>query len=302
MTNIAPHIWTYTLLGLGVVLFFDLAYALWTRNKPTSLREAVFWTLTYMGAAIIFGIFMKNWVTPQNQKEFFAGWITEYSLSFDNLFVFLLIMARMKIKSQSENLILFIGIVSSLVLRGVFIFSGSALVNRFTWTFFIFGGFLIYTAITLLKETEHAEWKEGRFITYLRKKGVGQNVLALIAIAITNIVFAFDSIPAIFGLTKSTYVIVTANIFAVMGLRQLYFLIGGLMNKLKYLSEGLAILLAFIGIKLILEAAISQGWEKILGVHVPEISLSFSLIFILLTLILTTVISLISTAKENKVA
>ena len=190
-------------------------------------------------------------------------------------------------------MVLLIGIVSSLFLRGVFIAAGSAIVNRFEWIFFFFGLFLIYTAIQLFRESEEEEWKEGRALTFLRKRGASVFVLALTAISLTNVLFAFDSIPAIFGLTKNPYVIVTANIFALMGLRQLYFIIGGLMSRLIYLTEGLSLILAFIGVKLIFEAAISTHHEHLLGVKVPVISLGISLGFIIGTLALTAVISLI---------
>lgn len=284
--------WLITLLALTVILGFDFALAVINRNRKTSMKVAVAWTLFYVGLAIGFGYSLGIWSTTRARSEFFAGWITEYSLSFDNLFVFILILARLKVAKEREELVLLIGIVSSLLLRGVFIAGGSALINRWSAIFFLFGGFLVYTAISLVKESEHEEWKEGRLIAFLRKKGASTFVVALVAIATTNVLFAFDSIPAIFGLTKNPYIIVTANVFALMGLRQLYFLIGGLMQKLIYLTEGLATILAFIGLKLIFEAAHSQGWEKIAGVKVPVISLQVSLGFIVVVLTTTTALSL----------
>jgi tellurite resistance protein TerC len=154
---------------------------------------------------------------------------------------------------------------------------------------------LIYTAYSLVKESEHEEWKEGKVITYMRSKGASTFTLALVAIAMTDVLFAFDSIPAIFGLTKEPYIIVTANIFALMGLRQLYFLIGGLMNKLIYLTQGLSIILAFIGVKLFLEAMHSQGWHSVGPLELPHISLIFSLGMIIGTLALTSILSLYKT-------
>lgn len=284
--------WLITLLALTIILGFDFALAVINRNRKTSMKVAVAWTLFYVGLAIGFGYSLGIWSTTRARSEFFAGWITEYSLSFDNLFVFILILARLKVAKEREELVLLIGIVSSLLLRGVFIAGGSALINRWSAIFFLFGGFLVYTAISLVKESEHEEWKEGRLIAFLRKKGASTFVVALVAIATTNVLFAFDSIPAIFGLTKNPYIIVTANVFALMGLRQLYFLIGGLMQKLIYLTEGLATILAFIGLKLIFEAAHSQGWEKIAGVKVPVISLQVSLGFIVVVLTTTTALSL----------
>ena len=290
--------WIVTLLGLTAVLGFDFALAFFNRNKTTTLRAAVLWTLFYVGLAIAFGITLGIWSTHQARQEFFAGWVTEYSLSFDNLFVFILILARLKVSKEREELVLLIGIVSSLFLRGVFIAAGSAVVNRFSWIFFFFGAFLIYTAISLIRESEEEEWHEGRLITYIRKRGASTFVVALVAIATTNVLFAFDSIPAIFGLTKNPYIIVTANVFALMGLRQLYFLIGGLMQKLIYLTEGLSIILGFIGLKLIFEAAESQGWHKVFGVKIPVISLQVSLGVIIGVLALTTIISLLKTHKD----
>lgn len=292
--------WVVTLIGLSIVLIFDLALALLHRNRETSLRSAVLWTLFYVALAVGFGISLGSWATPTARSEFFAGWITEYSLSFDNLFVFILIIARLKVAKEKEELVLLIGIVSSLFLRGIFIAAGSVVVNRFQWIFYFFGIFLIYTAYTLIKDSDEGEWEEGRLIAFFRKKGASAFLLALIAIAMTNVVFAFDSIPAIFGLTKDPYIIVTANVFALMGLRQLYFLIGGLMTKLVYLTEGLSVLLAFIGVKLILEAAHSQHITKVAGVHLPEISLKTSLAVIMFILVTTAVVSLLKDAKTAK--
>ena len=295
-------VWVTTLIALAIVLGFDFALALFNRNKETSLRSSIFWTLFYVALAVGFGFSLGSWATETARSEFFAGWITEYSLSFDNLFIFILILARLKVAKEREELVLLIGIVSSLFLRGIFIAAGSVVVNRFQWIFYFFGIFLIYTAYTLAKESEEEEWEEGRIIRFFRNKGASTFVLALIAIATTNVLFAFDSIPAIFGLTKDPYIIVTANVFALMGLRQLYFLIGGLMSKLIYLTEGLAFLLAFIGLKLILEAAASQDIHKIFGLHLPEISLSASLIVIIGTLLMTTAVSLIKDRKNAKSA
>jgi tellurite resistance protein TerC len=225
--------------------------------------------------------------------------LTEYSLSFDNLFVFVLILARLKVAKEKEQLILLIGIAMALVLRGGFIALGSVIVSKFAWVFFFFGAFLIYTAYTLVKETEHEEWKEGKVITFMRSKGASTFTLALVAIAMTDVLFAFDSIPAIFGLTQEPYIIVTANIFALMGLRQLYFLIGGLMNKLIYLTEGLSFILAFIGVKLFLEAMHSQGWHSVGPLELPHISLIFSLGMIIATLALTSILSLYKTRDKK---
>ena len=291
----STQVWQVTLAVLLLVLAFDFAMAYRQRNVETSLSTAVSWTLFYVAAAVVFGISLGQWADTQSQNEFFAGWLTEYSLSFDNLFVFVLILARLKVAKEKEQLILLIGIAMALVLRGGFIALGSVIVSKFAWVFFFFGAFLIYTAYTLVKETEHEEWKEGKVITFMRSKGASTFTLALVAIAMTDVLFAFDSIPAIFGLTQEPYIIVTANIFALMGLRQLYFLIGGLMNKLIYLTEGLSFILAFIGVKLFLEAMHSQGWHSVGPLELPHISLMFSLGTIITTLALTSILSLYKT-------
>lgn len=292
-------VWFVTLLVLGLILVIDLLIAISNRNKVTTIKAAASWTLFYIALAIVFGISIGSWGNAQAQGEFFAGWITEYSLSMDNLFVFILILARMKVSQEKEELVLLIGIVMSLFLRGIFIGAGSALVNRWSWVFFLFGAFLIYTAYKLIAEESGEEYEEGPFIKFLHRKGASYFVIALSAIATTNVIFAFDSIPAIFGLTKDPYIVVTANIFALMGLRQLYFIIGGLMKKLVYLSQGLSIILGFIGLKLIFEACHFQGWDSVSGVPIPEISLGLSLSVILGVLVLTTVISLTKVRKAK---
>ncbi len=291
--------WTLTLGGLALVLLFDFSFAYRSRNVVTSLRSVAIWTGIYVAVAIVFGISLGFWSTSQSRSEFFAGWITEYSLSFDNLFVLLLIMARLQVEKEREQIILFWGILSSLFLRGIFIAGGSALVNRYQWIFYFFGGFLIYTAVQLFRESESEEWEEGRIIAFLRKRGVKIAIIGMVAIALTNMLFALDSIPAIFGLTRNPYVIVTATIFASMGLRQLYFLIGDLMGKLIYLSEGLSVILAFIGLKLIFEATIAEGHPKVAGIKVPDISLGFSLSFVIGTLVITAILSAIKGRKES---
>jgi len=292
-------IWEVTVVALLIVLTFDFAMAYRQRNSETSLGTATRWTIFYITLAVIFGISLGHWADVQAQKEFFAGWLTEYSLSFDNLFVFVLILARLKVAKEKEQLVLLFGIAASLLMRGGFIAIGSVVVSKFSWIFFFFGAFLIYTAYTLIKESEEEEWEEGRFISYLRSKGASTFTLALVAIAMTDVLFAFDSIPAIFGLTKDPYIIVTANIFALMGLRQLYFLIGGLMKKLVYLTEGLSAILAFIGIKLLIEALHAQHWDHIGDFQIPHISLQVSLGFIIFTLSFTAILSLLKTRKKK---
>jgi tellurite resistance protein TerC len=292
-------VWQITIAVLIGVLVFDLALAIIRRNKETTMKEAGIWTAFYVGAAIIFGYSLAEWSDSQARNEFFAGWITEYSLSVDNLFIFILILARFQIDKKKQQLVLLAGIAMALVLRGIFIALGSAAITRYSWVFYIFGIFLIYTSYKLFTEDQEKEWKEGRAISWLRKRGASSLTIVLVAIAFTDLIFALDSIPAIFGLTKDPYIVFTANAFALMGLRQLYFLLGGLMNKLIYLNEGLSVILGFIGIKLVLEAIHGGGTHNILGVHVPEISTQFSLAIIVTTLLVTIIASLARTSKSK---
>jgi tellurite resistance protein TerC len=292
-------VWEVTIAALLAVLAFDLVLAVIRRNKETSIKEAAAWTIFYVSAAIAFGYSLGIWSTTQARGEFFAGWITEYSLSVDNLFIFILILARFKVDKTKQQLVLLIGIIMALILRGIFIALGSAAISRFSWVFYIFGAFLLFTAYKLISESGEKEWKEGKLITWFRKKGASPLTIVLVAIAFTDLIFALDSIPAIFGLTKDPYIVFTANAFALMGLRQLYFLLGGLMNKLIYLTQGLAIILGFIGVKLIIEAIHGGGTHKILGVEIPEISTQFSLIVIVGTLVTTTIASLFVSSKSK---
>jgi tellurite resistance protein TerC len=286
--------WLVTVGVLGAVIIFDLILAIARRNKETTSREALSWTLFYVVAAIAFGYLLPNWAPQEYRKEFIAGWLTEYSLSVDNLFVFIILLANLKIKKESQQLVLLYGIMIAIVLRVILIFLGVALVTRFTWVFFFFGGFLIFTAYKLVNEKEEVEGDEAKLVTFLRKRGFSNFGIALVALGVTDLIFALDSIPAILGLTTSSYVVITANIFALMGLRQLYFLLQGLMDRLIHLSRGLAFILAFIGVKMVLHAIHS------LGVHVPEVSLELSLAVIITTLTVTAITSLYATRKAVK--
>jgi tellurite resistance protein TerC len=286
--------WLITLVVLGTVIVFDLILAIVRRHKDTTPREALGWTLFYVLAAMAFGYLLPQWAPAEYRKEFFAGWLTEYSLSVDNLFVFIILLASLKIKKESQQLVLLLGILIAIVLRAILIFLGVALVTKFSWVFFFFGGFLIFTAYKLVNEKEEVEGDEAKLVSFLRKRGVSNFGIALIALGVTDLIFALDSIPAILGLTTSSYVVITANIFALMGLRQLYFLLQGLMDRLIHLSRGLAFILAFIGIKMVLHALHEQG------VHVPEVSLELSLAVIISTLTVTAITSLAATRKSTK--
>ena len=286
--------WLITIGVLGTVIVFDLILAIARRNKETTSREALGWTLFYVVAAIAFGYLLPNWAPQEYRKEFIAGWLTEYSLSVDNLFVFIILLANLKIKKESQQLVLLYGIMIAIVLRVILIFLGVALVTKFSWVFFFFGGFLIFTAYKLVNEKEEVEGDEAKLVSFLRKRGFSNFGIALVALGVTDLIFALDSIPAILGLTTSSYVVITANIFALMGLRQLYFLLQGLMDRLIHLSRGLSFILAFIGIKMVLHALHEQG------VHVPEVSLELSLAVIISTLTVTAITSLYSTRKSVK--
>jgi len=286
--------WLVTIGILGTVIILDLILAVVRRNKETTPREALGWTLFYVLAAIAFGYFLPQWAPAEYRKEFIAGWLTEYSLSVDNLFVFIILLTSLKIKKESQQLVLLLGIMIAIVLRVILIFLGVALVTRFTWVFFFFGAFLIFTAYKLIEEKENVEEEEAKLVSFLRNRGFSNFGIALIALGVTDLIFALDSIPAILGLTTSTYVVITANIFALMGLRQLYFLLQGLMDRLIHLSRGLSFILAFIGVKMILHALHS------IGLHVPEVSLELSLGVIITTLTVTAITSLVATRNVEK--
>jgi tellurite resistance protein TerC len=257
--------------------------------------------------------------------EFFAGWLTEYSLSVDNLFIFLLIMAKFAVPERYQQYALMIGIIIAIVLRGFFIWVGAAAINNFSWVFYIFGAFLIYTAIKLAREGESddEEFEENAFMKAMERvfpatnqfhgtksfiKENGKRLatpmfFVILALGTTDLLFALDSIPAIYGLTREPYIVLVANLFALMGLRQLYFLLGGLLQKLVYLSIGLSVLLAFIGVKLLLHALHENELPFINGgehVNVPEIPIAVSLGAIVVILGVTTIASLWKSKRDAK--
>jgi tellurite resistance protein TerC len=261
----------------------------------------------------------------QYGTEFFAGWLTEYSLSVDNLFIFLIIMGKFGVPRKYQQTALLVGIVLALVMRGIFIAVGAAAINNFSWVFYLFGLFLIYTAVKLAKEgaEDEDEYEENQLIKFVEthlpatsewkstklftkengKRLITPMFIVVLALGTTDLLFALDSIPAIFGLTQEPYLVLTANIFALMGLRQLYFLIGGLLERLVYLSYGLAFLLAFIGVKLVLHAMHTNELPFInggAGVHwAPEIPIWLSLAVIVGTLVITTVVSLMASSRMS---
>ncbi len=293
--------WQVTIAALLIIIALDFSFAIYRRNQETTLREASLWSLFYISLAIAFGIYLGQWFTKEGQQEFFAGWLTEYSLSFDNLFVFVLILTRLKIKKEHQQLALLIGILIALVLRVIAITLGAAAIERFEGVFFIFGAFLIYTGVHLFRESHLSEGpeKESKINLWLMKRGFKPFTIALISLGITDLVFALDSIPAIFGLTQNIYIVITANIFALMGLRQLYFLIGGLMQRLVYIGKGLSAILVFIGVKLVFHAFHAVDVHSIAGIYIPDITITQSLTFIVAALSIATIASLVSTRNKK---
>jgi tellurite resistance protein TerC len=278
----------------------------------------------YAALALIFGLAVLFTSGPRYAGEFYAGWLTEYSLSIDNLFVFVIIMARLAVPRPLQQTALLVGIILALVMRGIFIALGAAAINQFSWVFYIFGAFLVVTAVRLAthKEDDAGDFKENALLRFLQKRlpatddyhGVkllvrenGRRLMTpmlvvIVALGTTDLLFALDSIPAIYGLTKEPYLVFAANVFALMGLRQLYFLIGGLLERLVYLSLGLSAVLAFIGVKLVLEALHGNELPFINGgehVGVPEIPIWGSLVVILSTLAVTTVASLVKARGDR---
>jgi tellurite resistance protein TerC len=311
-----------TFVGLTVLLLADLAIVARRPHEP-SMKEASLWVSFYVALALIFGVLLLAFTNGQFATEFYAGWLTEYSLSVDNLFVFVIIMARFGVPRHLQQEALMVGIIIALVLRGLFILAGAALIAQFTWVFYIFGAFLVYTAINLVRHRdEDDEYEENAFIRRMRKvlpmtqdyEGakirVVKNgkklwtpmIVVFLALGTTDLIFALDSIPAIFGLTREPFIVFTANVFALMGLRQLYFLLGGLLKRLVYLSLGLAVILAFIGVKLMLEALHENTLPFINGGEhidaVPTIPIWLSLSIILGVLIIATVASLMKTRGQ----
>ena len=314
--NIPGWIWAPTLVLYAVLFTVDLL-VVGRRPHVPSTAECLRWLGLYIGLGVAFGVALWSFAGHEHGVEFFAGWLTEYSLSVDNLFVFLLIMARFYVPRELQQSVLMWGIVIALVLRAVFIALGAAVIARYSWVFYVFGAFLIYTAVKLASsgETDDDEYRENALVrwvsrvlpttpdfhgTALRAPVDGRRLwtpmlVVLVSLGTTDLLFALDSIPAIFGLTDEPYIVFAANVFALLGLRQLYFLLGDLLNRLVYLSIGLAVMLGFIGIKLVLGALhenvvpFINGGEPV-DVWVP--SIAFSLLFIVVVLVVTTVASL----------
>ncbi|QGN59359.1 TerC family protein [Nostocoides sp. HKS02] len=322
-------LWFATVGVMAALLLFDVVVIARRPHVP-STKEVSLALVFYVGAALLFGLGVWSFTHDAHgatfMTQYYAGWLTEYSLSVDNLFLFLLIMARFGVPEKLQQSALMIGIIIAIVLRGIFIAVGAAAINQFSWVFYLFGAFLIYTAVKLGREgqSDDDEYDENRFMVWVEHRfpatdqydraklftRVGGRRLAtpmfivIMALGTTDLLFALDSIPAIYGLTKEPYLVLTANLFALMGLRQLYFLIGGLLRRLVYLSLGLAVLLAFIGVKLVLHALhenqlpfVNNG-EPVSAA--PDIPISVSLAAIVAILGVTTLASLWKSRRDAR--
>jgi tellurite resistance protein TerC len=314
-----------SMVVLLLILAADLLLVIRRPHVPT-LRECAVWVGFYVGLALVFAVLMLVIGDGEHASQFIAGWLTEYSLSVDNLFVFVIIMARFAVPAKLQQEVLMIGIVIALVLRGIFIILGAQLIENFSWIFYLFGAFLLFTAYRQVfgGEPEEEGTKDNFVIRMIRRRVRLTNtfegsklrtvvdgrrmftpmLIVFLAIGSTDLIFALDSIPAIFGITESPFIVFTANIFALMGLRQLYFLLGGLLTRLHYLKHGVAVILAFIGVKLVLHAMHVNELPFVNGGQsidwAPEIDTVTSLFVILGTMALATIASLIRAGVEAR--
>ncbi|MGN7150020.1 TerC family protein [Arthrobacter sp. SAFR-179] len=320
--EVPAYVWTLTIAGIVGLLAFDFFFHVRKAHTP-SLKESATWSAIYVGIAVLFGLAVLVFGGPEMGTEYFAGYVTEKALSVDNLFVFLIIMASFKVPRADQQKVLLFGIVFSLIARTAFIFLGAALINSFAWVFYIFGLILLVTAGNLLKPDSHDDDSDGLVVRLAKKllpasehydgdklftvengkRVLTPMLLVMVAIGGTDILFALDSIPAIFGLTQNVFIVFTATAFSLMGLRQLFFLIDGLLDRLIFLSYGLAVILGFIGVKLILHALhentlpfINDGEH----VNVVEVSTGVSLGVILGVLVVTILASLFSPKGKAK--
>jgi tellurite resistance protein TerC len=315
--DVPALVWWLTIVAIIALLTFDFVFHVRRAHVPT-LREAGTWSALYVGIALVFGVGVWLLGGATMGTEYFAGYVTEKALSVDNLFVFLIIMTSFKVPRADQQKVLLFGIVFSLIARTGFIFLGAALINAFAWVFYLFGLILLITAGNLIKpegadshtadnvmvrlarklfHTSDTYDGDRLFTTIDGRRAMTPMLLVMVAIGGTDILFALDSIPAIFGLTQNVYLVFTATAFSLLGLRQLYFLIDGLLDRLIYLTYGLATILAFIGVKLILHALHENNVPFINDgqpVPVVEISTGLSLTVIIGVLAVTVIASLAS--------
>ena len=310
--DIPIQVWALT-LGVIVALFtFDLVIS--GRNPhAVGFKEAAVWSVFYISVAIVFGLVFGRWAGSPYGAEYFAGYLVEKTLSIDNLFVFVIIMSAFAVPAEHRHKLLTLGIALALVLRAIFIAIGATLLAYFSFMFLVFGVILIVTGIKLYQHRDQdpdvqdnalvratkrripvtEDYREGHF--FVRENGVRMATplfIAFVAIASTDILFALDSIPAVYGVTNEPYIVFVANAFALLGLRALFFLVDGLLDRLIYLSTGLALILVFIGIKL------SLHWAHGIWPSVPEISIVSSLVFIAVVLTVTTVASIVVVRRD----
>lgn len=313
-------IWAATIGALLLILGTELVLGIRSGGHAVGMREAALWTAAIVALAVVFGLSVGWLGHPAAAGQFFTGWLTEYSLSLDNLFIFVLLIGRSAVPRALHSRILLLGVAAALLLRGIFIALGASAISRFSWILYLFGALLIYTAIRLAVSQRQQDDKSAdgllrviaRFVP-VAERGGGARLLTrvdgrtkatpvlflILTIAATDLVFALDSIPAIFGLTRDPYLIFTANMFALLGLRQLYFLMRGLLSRLVYLSAGLAVILGFIGAKLITEALADSGVRALGPVPVPHIGTGPSLAVIGSVLVVVTVTSLLAPPRRD---
>jgi len=320
--QVPTPVWIATIVGIVALLAFDYIFHVRKAHSP-KLKESATWSAIYVGIALLFGLGVLVFGGPAMGTEYFAGYVTEKALSVDNLFVFLIIMSSFRVPRADQQKVLLFGIVFSLIARTGFIFLGAALINSFAWVFYLFGLILLITAGNLLKPDSHDDDGDGLVVRLAKKflpasehydgdklftvengkRVLTPMLLVMVAIGGTDILFALDSIPAIFGLTQNVYVVFTATAFSLMGLRQLFFLIDELLDRLIYLAYGLAAILGFIGVKLILHAMHENNLPFINDgepVKVVEISTGLSLTVIIGVLVVTVVASLLSPKGKAK--
>ncbi|RIQ12420.1 TerC family protein [Jiangella rhizosphaerae] len=322
--DVPGWVWALTVAGVVALLAFDYVVHVRKAHVPT-LREAAVWSALYVGIAVAFGVGVLVFGGTAMGTEYFAGYLTEKALSVDNLFVFLVILHSFRVPREYQQKALLFGITFSLVARTGLIFVGSALINTFAWVFYLFGLVLLVTAGNMLEprggEAEEDNiavraarrlfhttegYEDGRLLTVRDgRRAMTPLLLVMVALAGTDVLFALDSIPAIFGLTQNVYLVFTAVAFSLLGLRQLYFLIDGLLDRLIYLSYGLATVLAFIGVRLILHALHENNLPFVNGgepVEVAELSTGLSLGVIVVVLVVTVVASLVSPTGRAQTA
>jgi len=315
-----------SLAVLLLILIGDLLIVRWRPHIP-STRESTLWVVFYVALALGFAGLLLVVAGPGHAGEFLTGWALEYSLSIDNLFVFVLIMAQFAVPRKLQQEVLMVGIIIALVLRGVFILLGVTIIENFAPVFYLFGAFLIWTAIRqAMPEKEHEDEvaKENFAVRLVRrlvpvsdefdgpklrtvvdgKRIWTPMIIVFVTIGVTDLMFAIDSIPAIFSITQNSFLVFTANIFALMGLRQLYFLLGSLLDRLRYLHYGIAVILAFIGVKLVLHAMHENSVPFINGGHpiewAPDVPIWLSLTVIVVAMLGATGASLIASGREKR--